>query len=299
MNIVENLQIRKPFAFLSAQIEADFPEFPSTNHEFFLMRDGFNPQWGLPDRLREAALALKMSNALRIYDGLHMSGVTNKYEFTAKMVEEFFEEKELHVNKNQVYAAVKVPEFFVHVRTVKRGKGGGAGSSTNWYRIATFAEVAGAFGISDPADDTSPLSKADLESPSTYRAGLQRGFQERDPRVSRDALSRRLNVSKATTRQYDFWNGTKIEFQFEFHEVWRYENWDDVLKEFIAKKDRRFFLHIDPNDGKKPFAAPLDLMIARVNARAGKLVDVVEQTTNHYTVNARHQRLYDPLGLPY
>jgi hypothetical protein len=290
MNIAENLQRRKLFASVSAQIEADFPTDITTNHDSLMLRDGYDPFWGLPDRLREAALSRDLTTAPRLYDGLHMSGVTHEGEFTAAMLLTFFAHNGIHANKNQVYAALKAPEFFVPVRI----EGGKRARPTHWYRMATFDEVALAFGIRDPAEETSPLSKADLESPATYRAGLQRGIQYRDPRVSRDALSRRLNVSKAATRYYDYLNGTKIEFQFEYHEVWRFENQEDLIKEFIAKKDRRFFLRIDTNDGKKPIAAPLDLMIARVNIRDGNLLDVVEQATNHYTLNPRHQRLYEP-----
>jgi hypothetical protein len=100
-------------------------------------------------------------------------------------------------------------------------------------------------------------------------------------------------VSKATTRNYDRRNGTRIEPRFLCIDMSVYENWTDVFRLYESKRDRRYCLKITPWNGRPPYLAPLQMVVAAVHIKAGSRVEIVEQITNQYTLHPRHSQLYE------
>jgi hypothetical protein len=288
MNIAENVERRKHkrLPILVASLKRD--EFPGTRHETLMEFEGFDPHWGLPDRLREAAIERDLLTSARLYDALSMLGFQPQDQITAYGVLDVLGGAKININKNDVYEAFASPIFFVPLRQETRGRG----RPMRWYRLATPNEIMRRLVIDDVDDATSPLTEQDLASPAAYRAGLQRGMQQRQPEISRAALARRLGVSKATTRNYDRRNGTRIEARFVCIDMSVYENWTDVFRLYESKRDRRYCLKIYPWNGHPPYLAPLKMVVAATHIKAGSRVEIVEQTTNGYALHPRHTRLY-------
>lgn len=288
MNIAENVERRKHkrLPILVASLKRD--EFPGSHHETLMEFENFDPHWGLPDRLREAAIERDLLTSARVYDALSMLDIQPQDEITAYGVLDALMGAKIDINKNHVYEAFASPIFFVPLRQEVKGRG----RPMRWYRLATLNEIMRRLGIADVDEPTSPLTEQDLASPAAYRAGLQRGMQQRQPEISRAALARRLGVSKATTRNYDRRNGTRIEARFLCIDMSVYENWTDVFRLYESKRDRRFCLKITPWNGHPPYLAPLKMVVAATHIKSGCRVEIVEQTTNQYALHPRHTHLY-------
>ncbi len=288
MNIAENVARRKHkrLPILISSLKRD--EIPGSHHETLMEFEGFDPHWGLPDRLREAAIERDLLTSARVYDALMMRGIQPQDEITAYGALDVLLPAHIEINKNQVYEAFRSPVFFLPLRQEAKGRG----RPMRWYRLATLNEIARAFHIGEIDDSTSPLTETDLASTAAYRAGLQRGMQQRQPEISRASLARRLGVTKGTTRNYDRRNGTQIEPRFLGIDMSVYENWTDVFRLYQGKKDRRYCLKVFPWNGKAPYLAPLQMVVAATNIKVGNRVEIVEQITNQYALHPRHQHLY-------
>jgi hypothetical protein len=109
MSITEKLLHRKQQSRPIYKIDALRVDLPGSHHDTVMEFEGFDPHWGLPDRLREAAIERGLHTAVRIYDGLMMSGVRPGDEITAYGALEWLLEANIQTSKNRVYEAIQSP----------------------------------------------------------------------------------------------------------------------------------------------------------------------------------------------
>ncbi len=265
--------------------------FPGTDHDQLFYWQGYDPNWGIPNCLREKLLQLGLGEAALLLDACFMSDLDRGDRFTYDALADRLRRGGIDISPGLVRRALSSGLFPVMaMHQPKRGR------PQLQYTMPSIEYLCQQYEAGYWLT-TDPLEKADLTSLRAYRAALHREFIRRAPgSYSRAFLGRRLGVSKSATRNYDEPAGVVVKPRYERTEINYYVNALDLVP-----RDRvgwHTWMEIKPQD-KPSFRAPPKRAVAANWLDHGAWITVVKQLTNRYARLARIDwRQYEDITLP-
>lgn len=257
---------------------------PGTHHDQLSYWEGYDPNWGLPNCLREKLLQIGLGEAALVLDACLMTGHDQGDEFTFDALWARLQAKGIKVSQNLVYRALKTEIFpAVSIRKQRRGR------PQRRFTVPSIKDLVDKYQAGDWLT-TDPLEPEDLSSLRNYRAALHREFIRRCPGdYSRAFLGSRLGVSKSATAFYEKDGIVKKRPQHRRTPLNYYMNPLDLVP--TVRESWATWLEIEKYDDKQerycgePFRAPPRKIIAALWLSRGANVTLVTQQTNTYWVD--------------
>jgi hypothetical protein len=243
----------------------------------------FNPPTvELPNRLREQLLKTGRGQAVMVLDAAYHSDMKPNTKFTYDQL--WANIGHFGMAPRLVRNVLADPLFIPagHDVTGKRGR------PQRVYKLPDVAHVAASSGAGFSATVLSdPLSPLAFKSLTQYRKELHYRLIEREPgQYSRALLSKRLGVSKRTTRAYDKLLDIKVtpktmEQEIPFHYV-------GVIPSERPPKGAPRYQWLETVKNNEIVRGPLVRGLAIKWLEEGHTVWRVSQTTNHYDLPNRY-----------
>ncbi|MEO8609073.1 MAG: hypothetical protein ABI690_14380 [Chloroflexota bacterium] len=282
MNIIQRLNDsarRQDLKFIPRQDER-IP-LPGTHHDQLFYWQGYDPNWGLPNCLREKLLQIGLGEAALVLDACLITGLDRGDEFTFDALWARLQEQGINISKGLVRRALKTEVFpAISIRQPQRGR------PQIRFTVPDIKYLVNKFEAGYWLT-TDPLELQDLSSLRNYRAALHREFIRRHPgNYSRAFLGRRLGVSKAATINYDRKAGVKSRPRYSRNPLNVYMNPLDLVPTVRASWATWLEIEkLDYNCKSEPFRAPPRKIIAALWLSRGANVTLVTQQTNEYWVD--------------
>jgi hypothetical protein len=253
---------------------------PGTHHAQLFYWQGYDPNWGLPNCLREKLLQTELDEAVMVLDACLMCDLDQGDEFTFDALWEHFQRKGIKMSKGLVRRALGTEIFpSISIRQPKRGR------PQVRYTIPSIEHLVNKYEAGTWLT-TDPLQPEDLSSLKNYRAALHREFIRRNPgNYSRTFLGKRLGVSKAATINYDRKAGVQSQPRYSRNPLNVYVNPLDLVP--TLRTSWSSWLEIEKLDYEHkviPFRAPPKKIIAALWLSRGANVTLVTRLTNSYWV---------------